>query len=52
MRKTIIQHNVVQCKMKPDSFKGILCLPVTPEQLAKAKPEFLKLDITDKWYID
>ena len=26
--------------------------PVTPEQLEKAKPEFLKLDIPDNWYID
>ena len=26
--------------------------PVTPEQLERAKPEFLKLDIPDNWYID
>jgi 4-hydroxy-tetrahydrodipicolinate synthase len=25
--------------------------PVKPEQLEKAKPEFLKLDVTDDWYV-
>jgi 4-hydroxy-tetrahydrodipicolinate synthase len=27
------------------------CTPVMPQQLEKAKPEFLKLEITDKWYV-
>ncbi|MBN2333948.1 dihydrodipicolinate synthase family protein [Candidatus Bathyarchaeota archaeon] len=27
------------------------CSPVRPEQLEKAKPEFMKLDVTDSWYV-
>jgi 4-hydroxy-tetrahydrodipicolinate synthase len=27
------------------------CTPVKPEQLEKAKAEFLELDVTDEWYI-
>jgi 4-hydroxy-tetrahydrodipicolinate synthase len=27
------------------------CTPVTPEQLERAKPEFLKLDIDETWYV-
>lgn len=27
------------------------CTPVKPQQLEKAKPEFLKLDITEDWYV-
>jgi len=27
------------------------CTPVKPQQLEKAKPEFMKLDIDDSWYV-
>ena len=27
------------------------CTPVSPTQLEKAKPEFMKLDVTDSWYV-